>query len=211
MERITVYVADDHPVFREAVGRAVESRPEFKFVGSATDGRDALNGIREREPAVTVVDQHLPSLAGTEILRAIQRDSLPTRTIILSGSHSGSLVYEAVQLGAAGFLTKTATLATICDAITAVARGETVLAPEVQSGFVGELRLRSQPDRPTLTEREAEVLALIADGLSVPDISGRLFISASTVKTHIKNLFGKLGVSERAAAVAEAMRRGLLE
>ncbi len=211
MDRITVYVADDHPVFREAVGKALAARPEFELVGSAPDGREALSEIRARLPSVTVVDQKLPSLAGTEILRAIQRDSVPTRTIILSADCSGALVYEAVQLGAAGFLTKSATLAAIIDAVKAVARGETVLAPEVQSGFVGELRMRSQPDRPVLTQREAEVLAMIADGLTVAAIARRLFISTSTVKTHIKSVFEKLGVNERAAAVAEAMRRGLLE
>jgi two-component system, NarL family, nitrate/nitrite response regulator NarL len=141
----------------------------------------------------------------------VQRDHVPTRVIILSGASSGSLVYEAVQLGAAGFLTKGATIGAICDAIATVAGGETVLAPEIQTGLVSELRMRLQPDRPVLSEREAEVLSLIATGLSVPEISTRLIISRSTVKTHVRNLFEKLGVSDRAAAVAEAMRRGLLE
>jgi two-component system, NarL family, nitrate/nitrite response regulator NarL len=209
--RLSVYVADDHPIFREAVGRAVRARPDFELVGVAADGRETLRAIRELTPSVCVIDQQLPSLAGTEVLRAVQRDDLPTRTIILSGNHSGPLVYEAVQLGAAGFLTKAATLEVICDAIAAVGRGETVLAPEVQSELVDEMRGRSQPGRPVLSGREDEVLRLIADGFSVPQIASQLFISASTVKTHVKNLFEKLGVSDRAAAVAEAMRRGLLE
>jgi two-component system nitrate/nitrite response regulator NarL len=187
-QRITVLVADDHPVFREA-----------------------RRGIRESVPSVSVIDQHLPSLSGLDILRAVQRDSVPSRLIVLSGNSSGALVYEALQLGAAGFLTKVATIGEICDAIVAVARGETVVAGEVQSGLVNEMRSRSDPERPVLSEREAEVLALIADGLSVPQIADRLIISASTVKTHIRNLFQRLGVSDRAAAVAEAMRRGLLE
>jgi two-component system nitrate/nitrite response regulator NarL len=210
-ERITVFVADDHPVFREAVGRAIKSRPDLALVGLAADGREALSVIREEVPMVSVLDQNLPSLLGTDILRALEREAVPTRAIILSGSSSGSLVYEALHLGAAGFLTKLATIDEICDAIVAVARGRTVLAPEVQAGLVGEMRARSEPERPLLSQREADVLALIAQGLSAPEIAERLVISPSTVKTHIRNLFEKLDVSDRAEAVAEAMRRGLLE
>jgi two-component system nitrate/nitrite response regulator NarL len=121
------------------------------------------------------------------------------------------VVFDAVQFGAAGFLSKTATMAAICDAIVTVARGETVLAPDVQTGLAAEMRVRSQPERPLLSEREAQVLSLIAAGNSVPEISKQLIISGSTVKTHTRHLFEKLGVSDRAAAVAEAMRKGLLE
>jgi two-component system nitrate/nitrite response regulator NarL len=206
-----VLVADDHPVFREAIGRAVGARPDFDLVGLAADGREALSAIVAAQPTVCVVDQHLPSMAGTEILRAVQRDAVPTRVIILSGSSAGPLVYEAIQLGAAGFLTKAATMDAICEAIVAVAAGETVLAPEVQAGLVGEMRTRSQSGRPILSDREAEILTLIAAGHSVPEISGQLIISTSTVKTHVRSLFEKLGVSDRAAAVAEGMRRGLVE
>ncbi len=210
-EPITVYVADDHPVFREALSRAVKQHPDFELVGATGDGREALDGIGETRPAVAIVDQNLPSLAGVEIVRAISRDAVPSRVIMLSGDDSSALVYDAMQLGAAGFMTKTATLAAICDAILAVARGSTVLAPEVQAGFIAEMRARSAPDRPILSERESQVLALIADGLSAPQIGAQLFISSSTVKSHIKNVFEKLGVSDRAAAVAEGMRRGLLQ
>jgi two-component system nitrate/nitrite response regulator NarL len=209
-ERTTVYVADDHPIFLEALGRAIKARPDFELVGLGSDGRDALAEIRELKPAVALLDQRLPSLDGVGIIRAIQRDSVPTRVVMLTAAADGPFVYEAVELGVAGFLTKAATPGAICDAIAAVSRGETVLAPEVQTGLVSELRIRSQNARPVLSEREFEVLRLVADGLSAPQIGARLSISSSTVKTHIKNLFGKLGVSDRAAAVAEAMRRGLL-
>jgi two-component system nitrate/nitrite response regulator NarL len=119
-------------------------------------------------------------------------------------------VYDVVRLGVAGFLTKASTLDQICDTIVAVARGETVLAAEVQSGLVSELRDRENQQRPVLTERESQVLALIAQGFSGPEIGERLFISSSTVKTHVKSVLEKLGAPDRAAAVAEAMRRGLL-
>ncbi len=209
--RTTVYVADDHPVFREAVSRAIKARPEFELVGQAEDGRAALQEILQLEPTVAILDHQLPSLPGMEILRAIQRDAADTRVVILSGDDSGSLVYESVQLGAAGYLTKAATLTEICDAVAAVARGHAVLAPQVQAGLVAEVQTRSGPSGPLISPRESQVLRMIADGHSAPEIASSLFISPSTVKTHTKALFEKLGVSDRAAAVAEAMRRGLLE
>jgi two-component system nitrate/nitrite response regulator NarL len=208
---ITVYVADDHPIFLEAVGRAITSEPEVELAGLGRDGREALDAIRDVKPTVAIIDHQLPSLSGVEVLRELQHDLTSTRVIILSAEDSSALVYEAMQLGAAGFLTKVATLTEICDAVLVVARGGTVIAPEVQSGLMGEMRTRSDPDRPVLTQRESEVLRLIADGLSAPEIGAQLFISPSTVRTHVKGVFEKLGVNDRAAAVAEGMRRGLLE
>lgn len=210
MAGTSVYVADDHPVFREAVARALGVRPGFAVIGQTADGREALEGLRRLRPDVAVIDQRLPSLAGTDILRGAGREGLATRIVILSSDESGALVLEAVQLGAAGYLSKASTLEEICDAVAAVARGETVIAPQVQGGLAAELKGLSHP-APVVSPREAEVLRLIASGRSSPEIGRELFISASTVKTHTKSLFEKLGVSDRAAAVAEAMRRGLLE
>jgi two-component system nitrate/nitrite response regulator NarL len=210
-QKITVYVADDHPVFREAVARAASSRPELELVGMGGDGRRALDDIRSLSPGVAVLDMRLPQLEGLDVVRAIQRDRIETSVVMLSADSSRELVYDAVQLGAAAFLTKASTLDQICDAIVAVARGETVLAPEVHSGLVRELRERDRSAVSLLSERESQVLFLIAEGLSNPEIGERLFISSSTVKTYVKSLLDKLGVHDRAAAVAEAMRRGLME
>ncbi|TMM05089.1 MAG: response regulator transcription factor [Actinobacteria bacterium] len=210
-QKITVYVADDHPVFREAVARAASSRPELELVGMGGDGRRALDDIRSLSPGVAVLDMRLPQLEGLDVVRAIQRDRIETSVVMLSADSSRELVYDAVQLGAAAFLTKASTLDQICDAIVAVARGETVLAPEVHSGLVRELRERDRSAVSLLSERESQVLLLIAEGLSNPEIGERLFISSSTVKTYVKSLLDKLGVHDRAAAVAEAMRRGLME
>lgn len=207
----TVYIADDHPVFQEAVARAITARSEFELIGTAGDGRTALEEIRALLPDVTILDQSLPEMDGVDVVRALDRDAVPTRIVMLSADDSSALVYEVVRLGVAGFLTKAATLTEICDTVGAVARGLTVLAPEVQTGLVSELRERQPRDPRLLTPREAEVLRLIADGLSGAEIGARLFISPSTVKTHVKNLLEKLGVNDRAAAVAEAMRRGLIE
>jgi two-component system, NarL family, nitrate/nitrite response regulator NarL len=210
--RVPVVVADDHPLFREGIERAVRERPDLELVGSAADGREALAHIRELAPRVAVLDLRLPGLDGLQVLNAVTRDKLPTRVLILSASGDAELVYRAVQGGAAGYFRKEADRQAILDAIAAVARGSTVIEPALQAGVFDQIRVRSATDeRPILTAREREVLALMAEGHSGPQIADRLIIALPTVKTHQARLYEKLGVSDRAAAVAEAMRRGLLE
>jgi two-component system nitrate/nitrite response regulator NarL len=210
--RVRVVVADDHPLFREGIERAVRERSELELVGSTEDGREALRVIREQEPLVAVLDLRLPSLDGLQILNALTRDGVPTRVLFLSASGDPELVYRAVQGGAAGYFRKEADRQAILDAIMAVSRGRTVIDPELQAGVFDQIRARGTgEDRPILTVREREVLALMAEGLSGPQIADRLIVALPTVKTHQARLYEKLGVSERAAAVAEAMRRGLLE
>ena len=204
-------MADDHPLVREGLVRAVGDQPALEVVGSAGNGREALDGIRRIRPDVALIDVKMPELNGIAVVRAVCRDELPTRVLFLSAYVDSAVAYRALAEGAAGFLSKEASAQTVCDAIVAAHRGETVLSPEVQGGIADEIRLRSAPERASLTAREREVLALIADGLSAPDIGKRLHLSPATVKGHLHSLYEKLGVAERAAAVAEAMRRGLLE
>ncbi|WP_372791794.1 response regulator [Paraconexibacter sp.] len=210
-QRTTVYVADDHPVYREGVARAVKARPEFELVGEGADGREALTAIQEIKPMVAVLDVHMPGLQGPEILNAIKRDGLVTRVVLLSAHLDSETVYRAVAAGAGAYLSKESSRDRICDAVAAVARGEVVLSAEVQAGLATEIVMREREERPSLTPREHEILVLTAGGFSAPAIGERLHLSQSTVKTHLKSLYEKLGVSDRAAAVAEAMRRGLLE
>jgi two-component system, NarL family, nitrate/nitrite response regulator NarL len=210
--RVPVVVADDHPLFREGIERAVRERPDLELVASAADGREALERIREFGPRVAVLDMRLPGLDGLQVLNAVTRDALPTRVLFLSASGDPELVYRAVQGGAAGYFRKEADRQVILDAIAAVARGATVIEPGLQAGVFDQIRVRAAAeDRPLLTAREREVLSLMADGASGPQIADRLIIALPTVKTHQARLYEKLGVSDRAAAVAEAMRRGLLE
>jgi two-component system nitrate/nitrite response regulator NarL len=211
LRRIRVFVADDHPLYREGVARAIRERPEFELVGESGDGREALDAIRELEPDVAVVDLRMPSLDGIAIASAIDRDEIPTRVLMLSAATDAAIVYDSVAAGAVAYVTKDAGRRTICDAISRVARGDTMLSRDVQSGLVDEIRRRQEPTHPILSPREREVLGMIADGLSAPEIGKRLYLSPTTVKTHLQNLYGKLEVSDRAAAVAEGMRRGLLE
>jgi len=211
MSRVSVYVGEDHPIYLEGLVRALRQRPEFEVVGSSNDGREALQEIRRLTPDVAILDENMPGLLGNEVLQAISRDKLSTRVVMLSASLDSAVVFRAVANGVRAYLTKDADRATICDAVAAVARGQTVLAPEVQAGLVDEVRLRERDDRPALSPREREVLEQTANGRSAPEIARELHISTATVKTHLHNVYEKLGVSERAAAVAEAMRRGLLE
>jgi two-component system, NarL family, nitrate/nitrite response regulator NarL len=210
-ERVRVFVADDHPLVREGLVRAVGDQPALEVVGSAANGREALEAIRRIEPDVALLDVKMPELDGMAVVRAVARDGLPTRVVFLSAYVDSAVAYRALAEGAAGFLSKESSTQAVCDAIVAASRGETVLSPEVQSGIAEEIRLRAAPERVLLSARENEVLGLIAEGMSAPDIGKQLHLSPATVKGHLHGLYEKLGVSERAAAVAEAMRRGLLE
>ncbi len=209
MSRVRVYVADDHPVFREGLVRAVHARAEMELAGEAVDGRAALDAIQAEPPDVALVDLRLPVLDGIAIARAVVREGLATRVVILSAYDDAELVWAALEAGAVGYLTKDARREEITDGILAAARGETVLAPSLAGALAGEVRRRA--GTPVLTSREREALAGLARGLSAPAIARELVLSPATVKTHLQHLYEKLGVSDRAAAVAEAMRRGLIE
>jgi two-component system, NarL family, nitrate/nitrite response regulator NarL len=210
-ERVTVLAADSHPLYRDAISRAIKERPDLELVAQAEDGREALRAIAAMKPDVAVIERSLSKLNGEQILNAVGRDRLGTRVILIGARPPSGHVYEAIADGVAGYLTTDTDARELCEAIAAVARGETVLAPALHTGLAGEIRLRQVPDRPVLSERENETLKLVAEGLSAPDIGRRLHLSTGTVKTHLEHLYEKLGVSERAAAVAQAMRRGLLE
>ena len=206
-----VLVAENHPLYREAVTTAIRRAPGLDLVAEEADGRRALRALRDLEPDVAVLDMRMPELDGMQVLNAVIREGLRTRVVFLSAHTDGPTVYAAVGAGACGYLSKDLPGDAVCDAIALVARGGTVLPPEVQDGIAAEIRSRAGAEKPLLTAREQEVLKLIADGCSAPEIAVRLTVSHGTVKTHLQNLYQRLGVSDRAAAVAEAMRRGLLE
>ena len=208
---VRVLVADDHPLFRRGIVRAVEDRAELTLVSEHADGEAALAAIRDARPDIALLDVRMPKLSGIEVLEAVIGDDLPTRIVLLSGYPDPEAVYRALTAGAAGFLAKSARGSEICERLVAVSRGETVLAPEVQSELAGRLRTQAQPGAPLLSPREREILELIAAGELAPDIARRLGLSPATVRTHLQHLYEKLGVSDRAAAVAAAMRRGMLD
>ena len=209
--RITVYVADDHPLFLAGMLRAVRSRPAFELVGSAGDGEQALREISALRPQIAVLDVRMPGLAGIEVMSAIARAEVPTRVLCLSAEVASAIVYDAIAAGARGYLSKLASEQEVCDAIGAVARGEIVMPAELAPALIEEIHRRASPDRTLLTAREREILRLVADGMAVPAISETLHLSPATVRTHLQHLYEKLEVSGQAVAVARAMRLGLLQ
>jgi len=208
---VRVLVADDHPFFRDGVTRGLVQSGRIEVVGEVGDGRAALEAIRRDAPDVALVDYEMPDIDGLVVVKAVVRDGLSTRVLLLSEHTESAVVFQAVQEGAAGYLSKDARRAEIVEAVVDVARGRTVVPPELAAGLAGEIRMRAQAQGPALSERERQVLQAFARGMSVPQVAAQLFLGVSTVKTHTQRLYEKLGVSDRAAAVAEGMRRGLVE
>jgi two-component system nitrate/nitrite response regulator NarL len=211
-ERVKVLVADDHPIYREGIVRAIKERPELELVGEAADGRDALDQVKRLGPEVAVLDIRMPGLDGTQVLSAMRREGLDTEVLFLSAFMEPELAYRTVAAGAKGYLSKESSRQEVCDAIVTISRGGTALAAEAQAGLASQIQERERTGGPLkLTDRETEVLHLVADGYSAPEIGKHIHLSTTTVKSHLHSLYEKLGVSDRAAAVAEAMRRGMLE
>ncbi len=209
--RVRVVVADDHPFFRDGVARGLVHSGLIDVVAEAGDGREALEIIRRDDPDVALVDYEMPDIDGLGVVRAVVRDGLRARVLLLSAHTDSAVVYQALEEGAAGYLAKDARRSEIVAAVLEVAKGATVVPPGLAAGLAGEIRMRAQTQGPALSERERQVLSAFARGLSVPQVAGELFLGVSTVKTHTQRLYEKLGVSDRAAAVAEGMRRGLVE
>lgn len=204
-------VGDDHPLYREGVVRAMKESGRIRVVADVGDGRAALEAIREHQPAVALLDYRMPELDGLAVVTAVTRDDLPTRVLLLSATEDPATVYEALAAGAAGYMTKESDRDEIVAAVIGCAKGGGYLPPHLAGGLATEVRQRSRGEATLLSPRESEVITMMAAGLSVPDIAARLHLAPTTVRTHVQRLYEKLGVSDRGAAVAEAMRRRLVE
>lgn len=167
--------------------------------------------IRSLGPDVAVVDLKMPGAGGLAVARALARERLRTRLVLLSAHLDSALAFEALATGARAFVSKDADRIEVCETIVAVARGDVVLPSWLHSGLASEIRTRAGEQDVALSAREMDVLRLIAAGSSAPAIGHALHLSTGTVKSHLTSLYEKLGVNDRAAAVAEAMRRGVLE
>lgn len=209
--KVRVVVGDDHPLFRDGLVRALAGSDSVEVVAEAEDGTSALELIRQHQPDVALLDYQMPGMDGAEVAAAVLRNEMPTRVLLVSAHDDAAIVYHALQQGAAGFVPKESTRSEILNAVLDCAKGRDVVSPRLASGLAVEIRKRAEPAGPTLSNREKEVLNLIAGGSSVPAIAEQLFLAPSTVKTHVQRLYEKLGVGDRAAAVAEGMRRGLLD
>ena len=209
--RVTVVVVDDHPFFRDGVTRGLVRDGRIEVLGEAGTGAEALAMIGRELPDVALVDYQLPDMNGVDVTHALRRDSVATRVLLVSAFTDGAVVFRALEEGAAGYLAKDASRTELIDAVMQVARGETVIPGGLTEGLAAQIRLRAQPSAPALTPRELDVLKGFARGLSIPQLAAELFVAPSTVKTHTQRLYEKLEVSDRAAAVAAAMRLRLLE
>lgn len=207
MTAIRLLIVDDHPVVRDGIRGMLAGEPDLDVVGEASDGTDALALVHTLRPDVVLMDLRMPRLGGAAAIRELEERGSTAKVLVLTTYDTDRDVVPALEAGATGYLLKDAPRDELVRAIRAAARGESVLAPSVASRLVRQLR---SPDPDGLSERELEVLRLIARGETNAGAAARLFISEATVKTHLLHIYAKLGVSERAAAVATAYERGLL-
>ncbi len=212
---IRVLIADDQTLIREGLETLLSLSSGLEVVGTARDGEEAVRLATERHPDVVLMDLRMPRLDGVEATRRVTRAAPGTRVIALTTYADDDSIFGVLEAGAMGYLTKDAGAREIVEAIRTVHAGEALLDPAVQARVLQQLRAphpaaAAAPTLPDdLTLREAEVLRLIAQGLSNREIADRLVVTESTIKTHINNLFSKIGARDRAQAVVYAMRHGL--
>jgi DNA-binding NarL/FixJ family response regulator len=204
---IRIIIVDDHPVVRDGLRGMLAGDPDIDVVGEASDGADALEVVASLLPDVVLMDLRMPRLGGAAAIRALAEQSATAKVLVLTTYDTDSDVVHALEAGATGYLLKDSPRDELIRAIHAAARGETVLAPSVATRLVTQLR---SPAQDALSDRELEVLSLIARGETNRGAAARLFISEATVKTHLLHIYAKLDVNDRAAAVASAYDRGLL-
>ncbi|MFC0431697.1 response regulator transcription factor [Kutzneria buriramensis] len=204
---IRLLVVDDHPVVRNGLLGMFAGDAEFEVVGEAADGAEAVAYARALDPDVVLMDLRMPGMDGVAAIRKLAALEIRAKVLVLTTYDTDSDVLPAIEAGATGYLLKDTPRAELLRAVRAAVRGEAVLSPTVATKLLGQVRAPAKDD---LSKRELEVLALIAKGATNREAAAQLFISEATVKTHLLHLYAKLGVSDRAAAVATAFARGLL-
>ncbi|MEU4563401.1 response regulator transcription factor [Actinoplanes sp. NPDC023936] len=204
---IRLVVADDHPVVRDGLATMFASAPGFTVVGEAADGAEAVRMAQALSPDVILMDLRMPGTDGLTAITELARTGNPARVLVLTTYDNDAHVLPAIEAGATGYLLKDSPREDLLRGVRAAARGETVLSPSVAMRLVNRVRT---PAPQLLSQRELEVLHLVAAGNTNREAAARLFITEATVKSHLLNIYAKLGVSDRAAAVAEAYNRRLL-
>jgi DNA-binding NarL/FixJ family response regulator len=204
---IRLIIVDDHPVVRDGLRGMLAGDPDLEVVGEASDGADGLALAASVQPDVILMDLRMPGMGGAAAIRQLAEQGSTAHVLVLTTYDTDSDVVPALEAGATGYLLKDSPREVLVRAIRAAARGESVLAPSVATRLVSQLRGSAHD---TLSERELEVLTLIAQGETNRGAAARLFISEATVKTHLLHIYEKLNVNDRAAAVAAAYERGLL-
>jgi len=204
---ITLLIADDHPVVRDGLSGMFAADPGFTVLGEAANGDEAVRLARALRPDVILMDLRMPGTDGVTAITELARLALPSRVLVLTTYDTDTYVLPAIAAGATGYLLKDAPREELLRAVRAAAGGAAVLSPSVAARLMSRVRT---PGTDLLSRRELDVLRLVAAGTTNRDAGVKLFISEATVKTHLLNIYTKLGVSDRAAAVAAAYDRGLL-
>jgi DNA-binding NarL/FixJ family response regulator len=207
MKRIRVLIADDHPVVRAGLQGMLASQPDFELVGEAATGQEAVTLAAQLRPDVVLMDLRMAEMDGAAATAQIQTQQPKTPVLVLTTYDTNADILRAIDAGATGYLLKDTPRDELFAAIRSVAQGKAVLAPTVATRL---LRQRQTPAGEALSARELEVLSLVARGASNKEIARSLHLSEATVKSHLIHLFGKLGVTDRTAAVTVALERGLL-
>jgi len=207
---ITLLIVDDHPVVRDGLRGMFESAPGFTVLGEAANGVEAVERATALGPDVVLMDLRMPGGSGVDAIRELTRRGARAKVLVLTTYDTDSDTLPAIEAGATGYLLKDAPRDELFTAVRAAAEGRTVLSPAVASRLVHAVRTPAGNGNEPLSAREREVLALVARGTSNREIARELFISEATVKTHLTHLYAKLGVNDRAAAVAVAYDRGIL-
>jgi DNA-binding NarL/FixJ family response regulator len=211
-EPIRLLIADDHPVVREGIIAMISREPDFKVVAEANNGLEALEKAKQFKPDVILMDLRMPEMDGVEAIRQIAEVEPETKFIILTTYSDDEYIFKGIEVGARAYLLKDAPREELFKAIRAVYRGESLIQPVVASKVLSrfaELSRQTQTHE-VLTDREVEVLILIAKGSANKEIAEELHISNSTVKTHIASIFQKLGTNDRTEAVTMALRKGII-
>ncbi|MEU6787224.1 response regulator transcription factor [Nonomuraea angiospora] len=203
---IRLLIADDHPIVRDGIRGMFAGDPDFEVLGEAGDGAQAVELARALDPDVILMDLRMPRMDGVAAIKELARLGIAARVLVLTTYDTDRDVLPAIEAGATGYLLKDTGRDELVRAVRTAARGEAVLSPSVATRLLGQVRAPADP----LSARELEVLQLIADGATNREVATRLFISEATVKSHVLHIYTKLGVNDRAAAVAVAFRRGLL-
>jgi DNA-binding NarL/FixJ family response regulator len=204
---IRLLIVDDHPVVRDGLRGVFSGDPEFEVVGEAGNGLEAVARATSLDVDVVLMDLRMPQMGGVEAIQALRQGDESVRVLVLTTYDTDRDVLPAIEAGATGYLLKDSPREDLLRGVRAAFRGEPVLSPSVAGRLMGNVR---KPPAGGLSQRELEVLRLVAGGATNREVAGKLFISEATVKTHLLHLYDKLGVRDRAAAVAEAYRRDLL-
>jgi len=207
---IRIVIAEDHQIVREGLHFFLDAQPDIEVVGEAANGKEALEIVGEARPDVLLLDLIMPEMDGLEVLRAIDQVAPGVSVLVLTSALDDRMVIPAVRAGAAGYVLKTVSSAELADAVRSVARGKPVLNPEITRMLMREVRKGPGAiGGESFTQRELEVLSLIAHHLTNKEIAAELGISEKTVKTHVSNILAKLGVASRADAARYAREQGL--